>query len=83
VRSFESRARRLAGRVDHERLIAAADRLDAKGAKAAALYRRAIDIQLENRALESSVALSDVLGDQVYDARPHGRLPSDGMGIER
>jgi hypothetical protein len=83
MKSFESRARRLAERVDHDHLIAAADRLDAKGAKAAALYRRAAEWQVEQRALESAVALSDVLEDRVYDARPNGRLPSDGMGIER
>jgi hypothetical protein len=47
------------------------------------VFRRAAEIQDEFRALESSLALSDVIGDAVYDARPGGRLPNDGLGLER
>jgi hypothetical protein len=84
VKSFESRARRFASRVDHDRLILNADRLRARGMKDEEnVFRRAAEIQDEFRALESSLALSDVIGDAVYDARPGGRLPNDGLGLER
>jgi hypothetical protein len=41
-----------------------------------------LDIQKENRALESSLTLSHVMGDAVYELRPAGRLPTDGVGLE-
>jgi hypothetical protein len=84
VKSFESRARRFASRVEHDRLILNADRLRARGMEDAQnVFLRAAAIQDENRSLESAIALSEVMGDAVYDQRPHGRLPSDGMGLER
>jgi hypothetical protein len=84
VKSFESRARRLAGHVNHQQLIRTRDRLEAKGGtEPARLWRRAVEIQDENRTLESAMALGDVMGDAVYDSRPNGRLPSDGLGLER
>ena len=83
MNSFESRARRLASHVNHQQLIRTRDRLEAAGGtEPARLWRRAVEIQDENRSLESAMALSEVLGDQVYDARPNGRLPSDGIGID-
>jgi hypothetical protein len=83
MKSFESRARRFASRVDHDRLILNADRLRARGMADEKNVLRAAAIQNENRSLESAIALSEVMGDAVYDERPHGRLPSDGMGLER
>ena len=47
------------------------------------VFLRAAEIQNENRSLEAAIALSEVMGDAVYDQRPHGRLPSDGLGLER
>jgi hypothetical protein len=83
MKSFESRARRFARRVDHERLILNADRLRARGMEDEKnVFLRAAAIQDENRSLESAIALSEVMGDAVYDQRPQGRLPSDGMGID-
>jgi hypothetical protein len=81
--SIESRARRLASKVDHEQLLQHAERLQKEGARAAVVFWRAIEIHKENRALESSLALGEVMGQAVYELRPAGRLPSDGMGLER
>jgi hypothetical protein len=82
-RSFEARARRLAGHVNHQQLIRTRDRLEAKGGtEPARLWRRAVEIQDENRTLESAVALGDVMDRNVYLLRPNGPLPSDGMGID-
>jgi hypothetical protein len=80
--SIETRARRLAGRVDREQLLKHAEVLEQEGARAALVFKRAVEIQLENRALESSLALGDALGAAVYDRRPFGRLPSDSIGLE-
>jgi hypothetical protein len=83
MKSFESRARRFASRVDHDRLILNADRLSARGMKDEEnVFLRAAQVQDEFRALESSMALADVMDDAVYDQRPNGRLPSDGIGID-
>jgi hypothetical protein len=82
-RSFESRARRLASHVNHQQLIRTRDRLEAKGGtEPARLWRRAVEIQDEDRSLESAMALGDVMDRDVYLLRPNGVLPSDGMGIE-
>jgi hypothetical protein len=81
--SIESRARRLASRVDHQQLLKHAEQLQKEGKPAAKVFWRALEMQRENRALESSLALSEVMGDAVYELRPAGRLPSDGMGIGR
>jgi hypothetical protein len=51
MKSFESRARRFASRVDHNRLILNADRLRARGMKDAEnVFLRAVAIQKENRS---------------------------------
>jgi hypothetical protein len=81
MKSFEARARRLAGHVNHQQLIRTRDRLEAKGGtEPARLWRRAVEIQDENRSLESAMALSDVLGDAVYDARPAGDCQATAWG---
>jgi hypothetical protein len=80
--SIESRARRLASKVDHEQLIKHAELLQKERKPAARVFWRAVEMQEENRALESSLALGDVMGDAVYELRPGGRLPSDGIGLE-
>jgi hypothetical protein len=81
--SFESRARRLASRVDHEQLLDHAKQLQKDGRAAARVFWRALEMQREDRALQSSLTLTEVMGDAVYALRPGGRLPSDGIGLER
>jgi hypothetical protein len=78
--SIESRARRLAGKVDHEQLIKHAEQLQKEGRPAARVFWRALSIQDENRALESSLTLTEVMGSSVYRLRPHP-LPSDGLEL--
>jgi hypothetical protein len=46
------------------------------------VFWRAIEIHKENRALESSLALGQAMGNAVYELRPGGRLPNDGIGLE-
>jgi hypothetical protein len=80
--SIESRARRIASRVHHQQLLQHAEQLQKEGKSSAKVFWRALDIQKENRALESSLTLSHVMGDAVYELRPAGRLPTDGVGLE-
>lgn len=80
--SIEARARRLASKVDHQGLHHHAEMLEEEGRRSAVVFRRAIEIQLEARALESSLTLTHLLGERSYSMRPDGRLPSDGIGLE-
>jgi hypothetical protein len=79
--SIESRARRLASKVDHQQLLQHAEQLQKEGKPAAKVFWRALEWQKEQRDLESSLSLSDLMGDAVYELRPSGKLPSDGMGL--
>ena len=80
--SIESRARRLASRVDHEQLLKHAEQLQREGKPAAKVFGRALEMQKENRALESSLALAELMGDAVYQLRPSGPLSNDRSGLE-
>jgi hypothetical protein len=78
--SIESRARRLASKVDHEQLLQHAEQLQKEGKPAAKIFWRALEWQNEQRALESSLSLTELMGEAVYQLRPQ-RLSSDGMGL--
>jgi hypothetical protein len=81
--SIESRARRLASKVDRRELIEYAKNLQKERRAAAVVFYRALQIQRENQALAHSLRLTDVLGDAVYQMRPNGPLPGDGIGAGR
>jgi hypothetical protein len=80
--SIESRARRLASKVDHQQLLQHAEQLQKEGKPAAKVFWRALEWQKEQRALESSLALTELMGPTVYQLRPTGPLARDGIGLE-
>jgi hypothetical protein len=77
--SIESRARRLANKLSRQELLDYAGSARKKKLPSARVLFRAIEIFDEDRALMSSLAACDYLGDAVYSLRPHGPLPSDGV----
>jgi hypothetical protein len=81
--SIESRARRLANRVSRDELLRHAQLLQKQGLPAARVFWRALKIYDEDRSLMASLAATDYMGDAVYDLRPNGPLPGDGIGAGR
>jgi hypothetical protein len=78
-KSIESRARRYAKDCKREQLLAYAERARKEKLPIARVLFRAIEIFDEDRSLMAAMAACDYLGDAVYDMRPNGPLPSDGV----
>jgi hypothetical protein len=57
--------------------------IESRARRLASKVRRALEIQKEDRVLQSSLTLTEMMNGAVYQLRPNGPLPSDGLGLER
>jgi hypothetical protein len=77
--SIESRARRLANKLSRQELLDYAESARKKKLPIERVLWRAVTIHDQDRSLMASLAATDYIGDAIYDLRPNGRLPSDGV----
>jgi hypothetical protein len=77
--SLESRARFFSKKLSRDQLLAYAKDARKRKLPVERMMWRALQIYDEDRSLMASLAATDFTGDAIYDLRPNGRLPSDGV----